>query len=376
MRGIRSAFVLLLLFTGVWVASAVGPPWQRESPARPTDERAGPEALERRLAVTDSRLEALGREFASLTALLREREARLDAMAARVRGLEQDVRAGERVLSDSANGVALIQATVRYEDATGRPLRYRRAETRRPWRGVLGPPSVGVDGDGAVVTTTFLGTGFLVGRDGTVVTSRHVARPWETEAELDGLRKLGVEPRLAELRAFFPALTQPVPLTPLRVSDASDVMVLRASLRPGSVPVLSLDPGPVVPGRAVLLLGYPAGLELLLARIEPTVLRTLVGDEVEEIADDTVNVPDLLSKLARRGLIRPHASWGHVVDARPHLITYDARTAMGGSGGPVLTAAGRVIGVNQAVLSDFDAVGLGIPIRHALTLLRGRPLPP
>jgi hypothetical protein len=193
---------------------------------------------------------------------------------------------------------------------------------------------------------------------------------------MDALSELGVEPRLAALRAFFPGLTEPVPLTQGRASASADLLLLTAALPSGAVPVLPLDAAPTMPGRPVIVLGYPAGLELLLARIEPKILRTLVPDGVEDIADDTVDVPRLLAELARRRLIRPHASWGHVVEVRPHLITYDARTTIGASGSPILSAAGRVVGVNQAVLLDFDGVAFGVPIGHGLALLRGRPLQP
>jgi len=365
--------LLALLLTGALGATAVTlSRGQRDWNARLAAERASREELERRLSATDARLHALGGEFAGTAAVLREREAQAAALAARWRTMEREARAGERVLSDYAAGVGLIQVTVRYEDAGGRPLRYRRPAERRPWRGVIGPPPVGLDGDGLIVTTTFLGTGFLVGRDGTMLTSRHVARPWEAEDESEGLRELGVIPRVTQLRVFFPALSEPVPLTAARASSVADVMRLKARLRPGSVPVLPLDPALPAPGGRVVVLGYPAGLDLLLARVEPGILRTLVGEDVEEIADDTVDVPGLLAALARRRLIRPHASWGHLVDFQPHLMTYDVRTAIGSSGGPILNAAGRVVGVSQAVLPGFDGVTFGVPVHHGARLLDGR----
>jgi S1-C subfamily serine protease len=365
----------MLLLAGALTVSAIALyRGSRDSDPRVADERAAREELTRALALADARLAAVGGELASTAALLREREARLQSLAGRLADVERESRAGERLLQAYAGGVALIQATVRYEDRTGRPLRYRGIE-RRPWRGALGPPSVGVDGKGPIVTSTLLGTGFLVDRHGTVLTSRHVARPWEREDEADALSELGVEPRLVDLRAFFPALPEPVPLKGGRASETADLMRLTAALPPGVVvPVLPLDEGHAVPGRPVIVLGYPAGLELLLARVDPALLRSLVPDDVDDIADDSVDVPRLLAELAGRRLIRPYASWGHVVDARAHLLTYDARTAMGASGGPIFSAAGRVIGVNQAVLRDFDAVAFGVPIRHGLRLLRGRPL--
>jgi S1-C subfamily serine protease len=368
----RLAILLALLLAGALVASAVALyHGQREWSARLADARAAREDLGRRLTATDVRLGALRGELAGAAAALREREARLEVLARRMESVEKRIDAGERLLPAAAGGVALIAATLRYEDAAGRPLRYRGVEARRPWRGVLGPPPIGVDGEGNVVTTTFLGTGFLVRRDGTILTSRHVVRPLETENEMDALRELGVEPRLVTLRAFFPGLVEPIPLIQVGASDAADLMLLSAVLPPGAVPVLPLDTGATMPGREVIVLGYPGGLELLLARVEPRILRTLVPDGVQDIADDTVDVPRLLAELARRRLIRPHASWGHVVEVQPHRITYDGRTMIGASGGPILSSAGRVVGVQQAVLLDADGVAFGIPIRHGLALLQG-----
>ena len=341
-RLVLIAVVLVVLAAGLTVTAVTrergGRTEQAVASAREGD---APDELARTVAEAGRRADALRGEIRTLAAILREHERRLDARDRHPRGSAPEGVAWERVLETYAPGVALIQATVRYEDSIGRPLRYRGAEARRPWRGELGPPPVAVGADGPIVTATFIGTGFLVGRDGTVLTGGHVVRPWETEDRADALRELGVQARLHQLRAFFPALTEPVPLTQGRASESADLMLLTATLPPGTVPVLPLDTAPAVPGRPVMLLGYPAGLDLLLARVPPAVVRDLVPGDVAEIADDTVDVPRLLSELARRRLIRPHASWGRLAEARPHVLTHDARTTMGGSGGPIFGDAGR-----------------------------------
>ena len=111
----------------------------------------------------------------------------------------------------------------------------------------------------------------------------------------------------------------------LRARRAGEPL-LEAKLAPGTVPVLPLEPAAAVPGRAVMFLGYPAGLDLLLARVPPAVVQDLLPEDVTEIADDTVDMSRLLGELARRRLIRPHASWGRLAEVRPHVLTHDART--------------------------------------------------
>jgi serine protease Do len=58
-----------------------------------------------------------------------------------------------------------------------------------------------------------------------------------------------------------------------------------------------------------------------------------------------------------------------LADKRPHQLAHDAGTSIGGSGGPIFAASGRVIGLNSAMARDFDSAALGVPIREATALL-------
>jgi S1-C subfamily serine protease len=68
-------------------------------------------------------------------------------------------------------------------------------------------------------------------------------------------------------------------------------------------------------------------------------------------------------------LIRPLATQGHIGDQQRDRIIYDAQTTSGGSGGPLFNRAGKVIGVNFAILEGFGGSNFGIPARFALALL-------
>jgi S1-C subfamily serine protease len=306
-------------------------------------------------------------------ATLREiRRDQLDSIERMIRALEMERDAGERIITAYASGVPLIQGVVVYEDGTGRPLRYLRVDgTDRPAWGLYGGPRMSADGQGPIVRTTFLGTGFLVSREGAILTSRHVARPWEADPSLvDLLEREGVKPRVAQLRAFFPGVAVPVSLSPVRASGTRDLIVLRGK-PPRSAAVLALDSEgeDAVPGRPVIVLGYPAALELLLARLDPALLRTLIGSDVTEIGDETVDIPALLERLSQLKQIRPYPTWGRLADRRPHQLAHDAGTSVGGSGGPIFATSGRVIGLNTAVARDFDGAALGVPIREAMAPL-------
>jgi serine protease Do len=385
LRGRFLAIVALLVVT----LAVVGGAWlyanQRairrvaaDLTARLEMEQARREALEREIAASGERARAYAQDVAPLLAL---RRGELDRIERKVRVLEMERKAGERIIGAYASGVALIQGSVLYEDSAGRPLRYVRVDRKgRPATGPLGRPRMAADGEGPIVRTTFLGTGFLASRAGAILTSRHVARPWESDPTFaDLLQQEGLKPRLAQLRAFFPGVPEPVSLAVAKASETTDLIVLRAR-PPRSAPVLPLDLDGVdtVPGRQVVVLGYPAGLDLLLARVNPTLLATLVDPDVEEITDETVDIPALLEKLSRATQIHPYPTWGRLAEKRPHQLAHDAGTTIGGSGGPIFATSGRVIGVNNAIARDFDSAAMGVPIREAVVLLalaRRIPLP-
>ena len=74
-------------------------------------------------------------------------------------------------------------------------------------------------------------------------------------------------------------------------------------------------------------------------------------------------------ELAALSLIRPSATFGHIGDVFADKLIYDAPTARGGSGGPVLNTRGQVVGINSAYIDGFSGGTLGIAARDLLPLI-------
>jgi S1-C subfamily serine protease len=117
-----------------------------------------------------------------------------------------------------------------------------------------------------------------------------------------------------------------------------------------------------VTGEPVVLIGYPTGVEGILARAGSDVAQTIAGG--------TQNVSQIMSQIASRQLIRPTTTQGHIGDVLKDKIVYDAATTSGGSGGPLFNRDGKVIGINFAVLRGFGGSNLAVPARYANELLK------
>lgn len=217
--------------------------------------------------------------------------------------------------------------------------------------------------DGAPLELEFIGSGFLVTADGHVITNRHVAQPWWNNAVVAPLMEQGLFPEFVHLSAGFPD-KDPITVDPetIRLSqDGVDLAVFRVSVK--DVPVLPLFSGELHSARGgrVVFLGYPTGLNAMLARAE-----TDLVSEVLSVAKDTRS---LIAELAKRGAISPVITQGALNEVKERRLVYDAETTGGGSGGPVFGPDGTVIGVNFAVTRDFGGSNFGVPIHFARELL-------
>ena len=284
----------------------------------------------------------------------------------RLASLETERAVGERIIREYGPGVCLVQGAYAFYDADARPLRYRLDENARPMRDEDGSPALDPMGTGTVHLVEYLGTGFLVDRGGLLLTNRHVAEPWWNDEAADALLARGFKPRFTLFRAFFPREGEPFELEMVRPSETSDLALVRLNLRGRRIPALPLDRTGrgAVPGQPVVVVGYPAGLEALLAKTDGAVVKEVLvaaGTSSEHITE----------VLARRGLIRPSTTQGHIGDVTKSDIVFDAPTTQGGSGGPVLNKEGLVVGVEYAVLSKFGGNSFGVPIGYALDLLSG-----
>lgn len=299
------------------------------------------------------------------SARLAEVQGKLQETRRRISSLDTERSLAERTIRTYQGAVGFIAGTWGWRDTEGRPLRLGALDEKGdPATDPSGTPVVGSEGTGPVLTFQFVGTGFLVAREGLILTNRHIAEPWEDERSVATLSGRGFTPRLESLEIFFPGLEEPQLLTIVAVSRVYDVALVRADLKDRKLPVVELerDPTAAVPGQPVVILGYPTGLDALLARIDEPLADALVAKARGDWAK-------IARELSARGMIRPLATQGHLADVLPTQLVYDAGTTLGGSGGPVFSQRGRVIGLTAAVLSDFPAATFGVPIRFGLELL-------
>jgi serine protease Do len=321
----------------------------------------------------EERLEEARRREAELQARLTdaqsgEVQALKDELAAtrgRLEALETERAAAERIIKEYGAGVCLIQGSYAFYDASDRPLRYRIDASGLAVRNPDGSYGLDVAGGGGVHTQLYFGTGFLVDRRGLVLTNRHVGEPWWRDGASDLLIGDGFRPRLLSFRAFFPHEAAPFPLAVERLSEKADLALLRLDVRKRAIPVLPIDASraAAVPGRPVVLVGYPTGLEALLAKAEASVVRQIIDSA-------GTNPERVVEALGRKGLIRPSTTQGHIGDVTRTDIVFDAPTTEGGSGGPVFNKAGAVIAVEYAILQKFGGNAFGVPVQYALELLR------
>lgn len=332
--------------------------------------------LERRIEEERRAIEELRTQREELMATLRatvekEEAARLSedelqTVRARLEELATSQRFAEDLISRFEGGVGLLQGGYQLVDReTQRPLRYIGFdETGRPLVDERGNLRLTLEGDTQPLVIYYAGTGFLVDAQGTILTNRHLVRMWETYPPVQAALEAGYQPELSLLRVFFPGVTEPFGVEILRVSDLVDLAVLRTSRPPRSVPILPLTAPRrfVKPGEPVLILSYPGTFDSLLSRLPPAV----GGDVLRVAGSDPLRLAEV---LAQRDLIRPLSTQGHISDVSEEVLTYEARSAGGSSGGPVLNRGGQVIAVNHAVLTRVAGVNLGVPMKHVHKIL-------
>jgi S1-C subfamily serine protease len=278
--------------------------------------------------------------------------------------LEGERAAGERIIREYGAGVCLIQGSYAFYDGDGKPLRYRVDENGQAVRDDDGNLTLGAAEKGPVYTVDYFGTGFLVDRHGRLLTNRHVAEPWWKDEMAQTLGEQGYTPRFVLFRAFFPREQEPFELETDSNAANVDLSLVRIELRGRKIPVLPLDRSGqgAVAGQPVVVVGYPTGLEAILAKADTGVVQTILG------AHGT-NSERVAEALGRQGLIRPSTTQGHIGDVTKTDIVFDASTTQGGSGGPVFNKSGQVVGVEYAVLTKFRGNSFGVPIAYALELL-------
>ena len=315
--------------------------------------KAQTEEIRKTMAAAD------GTDGESLKKQLQETQNRLDR-------LENEGRVAETIVHTSGPSVCLLHVVVEFRDKdSGQLIRISTDATGKPLVDDKGMVSLETEGTGPPLQLDVFGTGFLVARDGRLLTNHHVVEPWWGNEELQQLLDKGATAFASSYTAYFPGTSQGIAAKLDRISPHADLAVLKLRTpAPPHTTLLELDDRSeaTVTGDPVVLIGYPTGIEGILARAGSDVTR--------KVAENAHEVTQIVSQMASQHLIRPTTTQGHIGDVLKDKIVYDAATTSGGSGGPLFNRNGKVIGVNFAILQDFGGSNLAVPVRCADELLK------
>lgn len=283
---------------------------------------------------------------------------------------------GERMVERFSGGVCLIQGEYVFLDpTTNRPLNYDatgtdgqtpQKEDELPDTSVSNTLAKAMElpDKAEPITVQYTGTGFLVDKRGYIVTNKHVTCPWTISQEYQYILQAGYQPKFCLFRAFFPGHPEPFELKVVSSADEEDVALLYSRMDDESIPVLPCQEllSNLKAGQSVIVLGYPTGFDVLLARMPHSELEELLGTK-------GLTFEEMSLKMAQRQLIQPTATMGMCGRIHKNKILYDAPTTIGGSGAPVIAREGKVVAINTALMKGFGGSNFGIPIARALELL-------
>lgn len=321
---------------------------------------AGKEQLQKQAAELKAQMsDADAGEVASLQKQLEETDARL-------KRVEQQDDAAETLISADVKSVCLLHVVVAFRNVeAGKRLRYAGLNPKgEPLQDSDGNPVLTLEGNGPEVTLDVFGTGFLVTPAGRVLTNRHVAEPWWKNDDISTLTNQGFQAEISSIHAYFPGDPRAFHAEIQQISQNADLATMQVDMQDLQRAVLKTDSATdaAVSGEPIVAMGYATGLAAILARTDEDTAQKIV---------DTSNgdVSEVLTELAKRNLIRPLITQGHIGDVLADKIVFDAQTTSGGSGGPLFNHEGKVIGVTVAVLKGFEGSNFGIPIKFSKPLL-------
>jgi DNA-binding response OmpR family regulator len=291
-------------------------------------------------------------------------DTRLKQTDSRIGKLETESRIAQQIVQDYSDSVCLIYAIVGFhERKTGARLRFAGIDANgNPVADEKGNLVVTTQGGTRPVQLHVFGSGFLIDNAGHILTNHHVLQPWWHNAKAIPVPSETFEPTVESMWAYFPGQETPLAVQVRSLSEEVDLGMASVDLPASHPRPVAIDQQVAISGSAVVLIGYPTGIEGILARIDEPTLKRIASS----VGNDTEG---LVQELGRRKLVRPLVTQGHLGVVGPDRLVYDAQTTSGGSGGPVFNASGKVIGVNFAILSGFSGSNFAVPISHAAKML-------
>ena len=259
------------------------------------------------------------------------------------------------IYENASKSICLIQGEYRFVDLNGNFVSWRKFNNSIAASNIV---EKDLNLSGNTIEIHYTGSGF-VAKDGYIVTNKHVAVPWSETKRDRNIMSAGFRPKMIMFRAFFPGIDNPVQLEYVAGSEDYDIAILKFDNSKYHIPALECDYySDVNVGMPLTIVGYPTGFDLLTARINESESSFLYTD-----------FNDLGVELARSNAIKPMVTGGICGQVTPAKIAYDAATAIGASGAPVLNSSGKVIAVNTALLKGFTGTNFGIHVSKIQDLL-------